>query len=107
MLRAGCRPKHATAIKAAQGLAAAAATRQAAKRKREAEQPAGPAAKKPAPQLPSKAIVHEVQFPQGFVPDPAALPADRHGARMGACVRRTSACQPQRCVQSHALCRQL
>ena len=63
-----------------QGLATAAATRQAAKRKREAEAERGPPEKKAAPQLPSKAIVHEVQFPQGYTRDDTALPAATHGA---------------------------
>ena len=51
-----------------------------AKRKRPNE-PTQPDKRASAPQLPSKAIVHEVQYPEGFQ-DEARLPSNIHGMHL-------------------------
>ena len=65
-----------------QGLAAAAATREAAKRKRERDAGAGPAAKAPRRAArPIPVISHEVAVPKGYDAAARSLDPDRYGAR--------------------------
>ena len=67
---------------APQGLAAAAATREAAKRKREADSGAGPAAKAPRRAArPIPVISHEVAVPKGYDAAARNLDPETYGAR--------------------------